>query len=112
MLSFIVSITNLFWGSGINIEMVYGLLSRKAKKFGDDFRMNPHKFRHTFATHFIINGGDPFSLRDLLGHTNIETTKIYVDMSPKDLKTKHTKHSIISNIENNRQAGSGDNHEI
>ncbi len=67
--------------------------------------MNPHKFRHTFATHFVINGGDPFSLRDLLGHTNIETTKIYVDMSPKDLKTKHAKHSIISNIENDRQAG-------
>lgn len=67
--------------------------------------MNPHKFRHTFATHFVINGGDPFSLRDLLGHTNIETTKIYVDMSPKDLKTKHAQHSIISNIENTRQAG-------
>lgn len=93
-------------GSGINTEMVYGLLSRKAKKiFGTNFRMNPHKFRHTFATHFVINGGDPFSLRDLLGHTNIETTKIYVDMTPKDLKTKHDQHSIISNIENNRQAG-------
>ena len=92
--------------SPLNTEMVYGLLSRKAKKiFGPGFRMNPHKFRHTFATHFVINGGDPFSLRDLLGHTNIETTKIYVDMSPKDLKTKHAKHSIISNIENDRQAG-------
>lgn len=92
--------------SGLNTDMVSNLLSRKAKKvFGDNFRMNPHKFRHTFATHFVINGGDPFSLRDLLGHTNIETTKIYVDMSPKDLKTKHAQHSIISNIENTRQAG-------
>lgn len=92
--------------SGLNTEMVYGILSRKAKKiFGPGFKMNPHKFRHTFATHFVINGGDPFSLRDLLGHTNIETTKIYVDMSPKDLKTKHAKHSIISNIENNGQTG-------
>lgn len=90
--------------SSLNTEMVYGLLSRKAKKiFGPNFRMNPHKFRHTFATHFVINGGDPFSLRDLLGHTNIETTKIYVDMSPKDLKTKHAKHSILSNIENDKQ---------
>lgn len=93
-------------GYGINTEMVYSILSRRAKKvFGEDFRMNPHKFRHTFATHFVINGGDPFSLRDLLGHTNIETTKIYVDMSPKDLKTKHGEHSIFTNIENNRQAG-------
>lgn len=93
-------------GSEINTEMVYNLLSRRAKKiFGPDIRMNPHKFRHTFATHFVINGGDPFSLRDLLGHTNIETTKIYVDMSLKDLTTKHDEHSIFTNIENNRQAG-------
>lgn len=93
-------------GVGITTEMVYRILSRKAEKvFGKGFKMNPHKFRHTFATHFVINGGDPFSLRDLLGHTDIETTKIYVDMSPKDLKTKHAKHSIISNIENVGQAG-------
>ena len=97
-------------GVGITTEMVYGILSRRAKKlFDGDVRMNPHKFRHTFATHFVINGGDPFSLRDLLGHTNIETTKIYVDMSSKDLKTKHTQHSIIANIEKNGQAG--DSHE-
>lgn len=88
-------------GVGINTEMVYRILSTKAKKVVDNrIKMNPHKFRHTFATHFVINGGDPFSLRDLLGHTNIETTKVYVDMSPKDLKTKHDKHSIISNIKN------------
>lgn len=93
-------------GHGINTQMVYRILSQRSKKlFNKEVRMNPHKFRHTFATHFIINGGDPFSLRDLLGHTNIETTKIYVDMSPKDLKTKHIKHSIISNIENNGQSG-------
>ncbi len=47
--------------SGLNTDMVYNLLSRKAKKiFGDNFRMNLHKFRHTFATHFAINGGTLF----------------------------------------------------
>lgn len=93
-------------GSSVNVDMISGLLKRKAKKiFGPDFRMNPHKFRHTFATHFVINGGDPFSLCDLLGHTNIETTKIYVNMSQKDLKTKHAQHSILSNIENAKQVG-------
>lgn len=93
-------------GTQIKPEVVYRVLTVKAKKlFGNDVRMNPHKFRHTFATHFVINGSDAFSLRDLLGHTNIETTKIYVDMSPKDLKTKHAEHSLISNMQNDRQAG-------
>jgi integrase/recombinase XerD len=81
-------------------ERVESMLRQKGQKiFGKGFRMNPHKFRHTFATHFIINGGDPFSLKDLLGHSNIETTNIYVDMSRKDLKTKHDKHSIFANME-------------
>jgi integrase/recombinase XerD len=81
-------------------ERVESMLHVKGQKiFGKGFRLNPHKFRHTFATHFIINGGDPFSLKDLLGHTNIETTNIYVDMSHKDLKTKHDKHSIFANME-------------
>lgn len=89
---------------GLCADRIYNILRHKALKiFGKGFRLNPHKFRHTFATHFVINGGDPFSLRELLGHTSIETTKIYVDMSPKDLKTKHAKHSIISNM--NEQEG-------
>lgn len=93
---------------GMTVEMIYRVLRRKAIKiFGKGFRMNPHKFRHTFATYFVINGGDPFSLRELMGHTNIETTKIYVDLSPKDLKTKHAKHSIIGNMEEQ----SGGHHE-
>ena len=92
-------------GTQIKPEVVYRVLAVKAKKvFGNDVRMNPHKFRHTFATHFVINGGDAFSLRDLLGHTNIETTKIYVDMSPKDLKTKHAEHSLISNMQKDEQS--------
>lgn len=88
---------------GIGVDNIHALLRRKAIKiFGTGFRMNPHKFRHTFATYFVINGGDPFSLRDLMGHTSIETTKIYVDLSPKDLKQKHAKHSILVNMENNQ----------
>ena len=79
-------------------------INKKGKKlFGKDFRLHPHKFRHTFATHYIINGGDPFSLKDLLGHTNIETTNIYVDMTQKDLKIKHKEHGIFASVSNVEQ---------
>ena len=81
-------------------DRVESMLRRRGERlFGKGFRLHPHKFRHTFATHYIINGGDPFSLKDLLGHTNLETTNIYVDMSHKDLKTKHEKHSIFAHME-------------
>jgi len=92
-------------------ERVQMMLRKKAKKlFGCDFRLNPHKFRHTFATHFVMNGGDPFSLKDLLGHTNIETTNIYVDMTQKDLKTKHDRHSIFANMEETAGGRNEKNH--
>ena len=85
-------------------ERVQCWLNKRGKRlFGKDFRLHPHKFRHTFATHFIINGGDPFSLKDLLGHTSIETTNIYVDMSYKDLKTKHNNYGIFASVSNGEQ---------
>lgn len=42
--------------------------------------------RDTFATLFITMGGDAVTLRDLLGHTSIKTTEIYIKMS-EDRKT-------------------------
>lgn len=41
----------------------------------------PHKLRHSFSVAFIKNGGEMTILRDLLGHTDITTTSLYVNMS-------------------------------
>lgn len=39
-----------------------------------------HELRHTFASHYLINGGDIFRLQKLLGHKDIETTMIYAHL--------------------------------
>jgi site-specific recombinase XerD len=41
----------------------------------------PHLLRHSFATAMIGNGCDLFHLSDILGHSNIETTTIYLHVN-------------------------------
>lgn len=39
-----------------------------------------HDLRHTFASHFMMNGGNLYTLQKLLGHTDIQTTMIYAHL--------------------------------
>lgn len=48
---------------------------------GIDQRVSPHVLRHSFATAMIDNGCDLFHLSDILGHTNIGTTTIYLHIN-------------------------------
>ena len=44
-----------------------------------DFRF--HDLRHTFASHFMMNGGDLFTLKEILGHKTILMTQRYAHLS-------------------------------
>ena len=83
-------------GSRLDKRNVARILERIATRAGmGDRRVYPHLLRHTFATHFIVNGGDPFSLQRILGHSDIQTTMIYVNLAGRDLMKAHFKASPI-----------------
>lgn len=42
---------------------------------------HPHLLRHSFATLYLVNGGDSLTLQDILGHSTLEMTRRYVHLS-------------------------------
>lgn len=70
-------------------ETVFRIVKRAAKKAGITKNVHPHTLRHTFATHLIQNGYDVSAVQLLLGHSNTQTTMMYVHMaSPKMISVK------------------------
>lgn len=47
--------------------------------------VHPHKLRHTFAILFLRAGGNPFELKELLGHETLEMVMNYVELAQTDL---------------------------
>jgi len=41
-----------------------------------------HVLRHTFASHFMINGGNILTLQKILGHSTITQTMTYAHLAP------------------------------
>ncbi|AVO56329.1 integrase [Ectopseudomonas mendocina] len=45
-----------------------------------------HSLRHTFASHFIQNGGNILTLQKILGHSSLAMTMRYAHLAPDHLQ--------------------------
>ncbi|MEH7354818.1 tyrosine-type recombinase/integrase [Neobacillus drentensis] len=60
--------------------------------------VRPHILRHIGALLYIMNGGDPFSLQKILGHTTMEMTRKYIQMTDVDIRKQHNFYSPLKGI--------------
>lgn len=73
------------------VRVILRKLGEKAGMTG--VRVSPHTLRHTFAKNWILNGGDPFSLQRILGHTTQQMVSQYVNLATEDIRAQHAKFS-------------------
>ena len=72
-------------GTAITTEGVRYILSKYSGAEGTNHHVNPHAFRHSFATNLIANGADVRVVQEMLGHSNISTTQRYTHITTEKL---------------------------
>ncbi|WP_409305637.1 tyrosine-type recombinase/integrase [Peribacillus sp. SCS-155] len=61
-------------------------------------RVSPHTLRHTGALFYILNGGDPFSLQKILGHSHRIMVRPYIQMTNMDVQNQHSVYSPFNYV--------------
>jgi integrase/recombinase XerC/integrase/recombinase XerD len=62
-------------------------------------RLHPHLLRHTFATSYLVAGGDVFTLQNILGHTTLEMTRRYVALASSQVNLQHRRFSPMDRLD-------------
>ena len=69
------------------------MMKKYVKLAGIDRNITPHMFRHSFATYLIEEGVDISCVKEILGHSSIKTTQVYVHIATTKqaeiLRSKH-----------------------
>lgn len=78
-------------GKAMSRQGFWKVLKSYAKEAGIDVDITPQTLRHSFATHLIQNGADLKSVQEMLGHADISTTQVYLNMSINKMREVYTK---------------------
>jgi site-specific recombinase XerD len=70
-------------------RQVRNVVNRYGATVGKD--VHPHTFRHSFAIHCVRNGWDIRRLQQVLGHSSMNTTAVYLRFNDRDVKELYDK---------------------
>ncbi len=85
-------------GQPITANTIKLVFSRLAQVSGVK-RLHAHLCRHTFAINYLLNGGDIFSLKEILGHTTLDMVNHYLHFTRLQLTAQHHKYSPMDRLQ-------------
>ena len=59
--------------------------------------VHPHRFRHTFAINFLRNGGNVYTLKEILGHASLKMCLRYLEIAQADIEANYRPASPVKN---------------
>lgn len=79
-------------GKPISRQGFFKILKKLLHEKGLNEDASPHTLRHSFATHLINRGADLRSVQEMLGHSDITTTKIYTEVSDELVRKEYNEY--------------------
>ncbi|MCK4626833.1 MAG: tyrosine recombinase XerD [Phycisphaerae bacterium] len=76
-------------GRSLDRTSIWRLVRKHARTARITDNLSPHTLRHCFATHLLSGGADLRIVQELLGHTDVSTTQIYLHVGNDRLKEIH-----------------------
>ncbi len=91
--------TNLLFPTTKNTILTIHSFEKQLKQAGAQIGLNihPHKLRNNFARHYLLNGGDFYTLSRILGHSSVTVTEqAYMDLTREEIAKKYQQHSPLA----------------
>ena len=79
------------YGEPFNPDFLSHHIRKIVKKSDTGRGRSCHLFRHSCATHMLENGADIRVIQQLLGHSKLESTQIYTEVSIRHLQEVHAR---------------------
>ncbi len=78
-------------GTRLSRRQIQRDVTAQLARVADGDRLTTHSLRHSFATHLLDRGADLVSVKEMLGHASLSTTRIYTHTSVDRLKRVHSR---------------------
>ena len=73
-------------GEPMSRQGFWKIVKYYGKQAGLKGEITPHTLRHSFAAHLLGNGADLKSVQELMGHSDISTTQVYMQLSNRKIR--------------------------